>query len=179
MTEENKIQNDEIQNAEGGVGVIRAKEGKYLTFQLDTEVYGLDILMVQEIIGLIPITRVPKMPDFLRGVINLRGKIIPIIDLRVKFRLDAKEDTEKTCIIVVQIEVDGKQLTMGAIVDEVAEVIDIRQNQIEFPPSLQVNAALDFIMGMGKIGEKVIMLLDIEQVFGEEDIQSAFEQCAQ
>ena len=141
-----------------------AKAGKYLTFGLGKEVYGLEILKVQEIIGMIGTTRVPGSPSHIRGVINLRGKVIPVANLRAKFLLDSVEDTQKTCIIVVQIRMRGQQVTMGVIVDEVNEVLKIAENQIEPPPSFGTEVNTDFILGIGKIGEKVVLLLDVDRV---------------
>ncbi len=145
--------------------------GKYLTFCLQGEVYGLAILKVQEIIGIMPVTAVPRMPAFVRGVINLRGKIIPVIDLRLQFDLAGQEDTAKTCVIVVQIERDDHTVTIGVIVDEVAEVIDLKEDQIEPAPSFGTSVSTDFILGMGKINQKVIMLLDIDQVLSSDEVE--------
>ena len=148
------------------------RAGKYLTFSLGGEIYGLEILKVQEIIGMMSVTRVPRTPEFIRGVINLRGKVIPVVDLRIKFGLDYQEDTEKTVIIVVQVTRGDSQVTMGTIVDEVSEVMDIGGSQIEPPPSLGTDVETDFILGMGKVGDKVVMLLDVDQVLtgGEVEI---------
>ena len=147
-----------------------ANAGKYLTFELEGEVYGLEILKVQEIIGMMNVTRVPRTPEFMRGVINLRGKVIPVIDLRLKFALSAKEDTDRTCIIVVQVTHDTRQVTMGLIVDEVSEVQTIVESQIEPPPSFGASVDTDFILGMGKLGEKVVMLLDADKVLSGGEI---------
>lgn len=145
--------------------------GKYLTFRLAEEEYGLEILKVQEIIGLMNVTRVPKTPSFIRGVINLRGKVIPVIDLRVKFEFDIKEDTDKTCIIVVQVNNDNNHsVVMGIIVDEVSEVLDIKGNQIEPLPSFGASVDTEFILGMGKTAQKVVMLLDIDRVLSGDEI---------
>lgn len=144
-------------------GVI-AKPGKYLTFKLANEEYGLEILKVQEIIGLMKVTRVPKLPNFIRGVINLRGKVIPVVDLRLKFGMEGQKDTDRTCIIVVQIVRVGMQMTIGTIVDDVSEVLNISADQIEPAPSLGGNVSTDFILGMGKVGQKVVQLLDIDKV---------------
>jgi purine-binding chemotaxis protein CheW len=148
--------------------------GKYLTFELGNEVYGLEILKVQEIIGMMLVTRVPRTPDFVRGVINLRGKVIPVVDLRKKFSMAVREDTEKTCIIVVQVAQEGSIITMGIIVDEVSEVLDIVADQIEGTPDFGTELDADFIMGMGKIENRVIMLLEIDRVLsgGEIDVMS-------
>jgi purine-binding chemotaxis protein CheW len=138
--------------------------GKYLTFKLGQEGYGLGILKVQEIIGMMPVTHVPRLPEFIRGVVNLRGKVIPVIDLRLKFGLPSHENTERTCIIVVQVCRAEGNVTMGIIVDEVSEVLDIKLEQIEAAPSFGSAVNTEFILGMGKVGEKVIMLLDVDRV---------------
>jgi purine-binding chemotaxis protein CheW len=150
-----------------------AKAGKYLTFQLGREVYGIGILKVQEIIGMMPMTRVPKTPEFVRGVINLRGKVIPVIELRRKFALEIREDTECTCIVVVQVAGSAGMVTMGLLVDEVSEVMNVAQEQIEAPPSFGVGVDTGFILGMGKFGQKVIMLLDADQVLSSDELEMA------
>ncbi len=138
---------------------------KYLTFVLGQEEYGLEILKVKEIIGLMEITRVPRMPDFVRGVINLRGRIIPVIDLRSRFGMPEQEDTRETCIIVVDL--DG--VLMGVVVDRVSEVLDLSAEDIEETPEFGTAVDTAFITGMGKSGDRVIMLLDIGKVLlGEE-----------
>ena len=147
------------------------RAGKYLTFKVANEEYGLEILKVQEIIGIMTVTRVPKMPDFVRGVINLRGKVIPVIDLRLKFGIESQEDTEKTCIIVVQITRDSSQVTTGVIVDEVSEVLDIEEDQVEDAPLFGESVNTDFILGMGKVGQKVVMFLDIDKVLSGGEIE--------
>lgn len=149
-----------------------ATAGKYLTFSLLGEVYGLAILKVQEIIGIMPVTHVPRMPGFVRGVINLRGKIIPVIDLRVRFDLSAPDDTSKTCIIVVQVRQDDHCRTVGVLVDEVAEVVDLKDEQIEPPPSFGTTINTDFLLGLGKLTQKVVMLLDIDRVLGADEIRT-------
>lgn len=152
------------------VGVI-ARAGKYLTFQVKGEVYGLEILKVQEIIGLMKVTRVPRSPTFVRGVINLRGKVIPVVDLRLKFGLESQADTEKTCIIVVQVaQGNSGKVTMGIIVDEVSEVLNIAGEQIEPAPEFGAAVDTDFILGMGKVAQKVIMLLDVDRVLSSSEI---------
>lgn len=142
-----------------------ALAGKYMTFQLAQEVYGLAILSVREIIGLMEITRVPRVPDFIRGIINLRGRVIPVIDLRLKFGMDATAATEQTVVIVVQCQLAGRALTMGVLVDLVLEVLSIEGAQIEPPPDLG-SASIEgqFIRGVGKTGERVVFLLDIAKV---------------
>lgn len=144
--------------------IVRADPGKYLTFALDNEEYGLAILKVQEIIGIMKVTRVPKAPGYVRGVINLRGKVIPVVDLRLKFGMESRADTERTCIIVVQIHRAGARVTMGIIVDDVSEVLNISTEQLEAPPSFGSSVDTEFILGMGKVAQKVVMLLDIDRV---------------
>ena len=144
--------------------------GKYLTFCLGDEIYGLGILKVQEIIGVMSVTRVPRTPDFIRGVINLRGKVIPVVDLRLKFGMPTRDDTERTCVIVVQVIRSGNQITMGLIVDEVSEVLEVKGEQIEPPPSFGTTMDTSFLLGMGKVGEKVVMLLDVDRVMSGEEV---------
>jgi purine-binding chemotaxis protein CheW len=147
--------------------------GKYLTFALGKEEYGLEILKVREIIGLMDITAVPRTPQYVRGVINLRGQVITVVDLRAKFSMPAVEKTDQTCIIVVEISHDGRKLNTGIIVDRVSEVLDIAGEKIEEPPSLGNDESADFILGMGKIGENVKILLDIDKVLSGEGVVSA------
>jgi len=135
-------------------------EGKYLTFILNNEEYGLEILKVREIIGVMDITPVPQTPSFIKGIINLRGKVIPVVDLRLKFVMPEIEYTKETCIIVVDIS----NRLMGIIVDTVSEVLDIAAKDIEPTPSLGSDIKTDFILGMGKIKGKVQILLDIDRV---------------
>ena len=147
-----------------------ALAGKYMTFQLSEEDYGLPILMVREIIGLMEITRVPRVPEFVRGVINLRGRVIPVIDLRLKFGMEKTEATDQTVIIVVQCQVDGRPLTMGLLVDQVLEVLSIDGSQIEPAPSL-AHAQLDeeFILGVGKHEKRIVFLLDIARILSSDE----------
>ena len=144
--------------------VARALAGKYLTFKLGSEEFGLQILKVQEIIKMMDITRVPRTPEFVRGVINLRGKVIPVIELRQKFQMQTKATTDKTCVIVVQVAHGDGRVTMGIIVDEVSEVLDIHGEQIEPAPEFGTTVDTEFILGMGKVAKKVIMLLDVDKV---------------
>jgi purine-binding chemotaxis protein CheW len=144
--------------------------GKYMTFKLANEEYGLQILRVREIIGLMDITKVPRTPDFIRGVINLRGKVIPVIDMRLKFNMDRIEATDQTVIIVVQHAVGPKQMTMGVLVDQVLEVLSIAANQIEPAPSFgESSIDTDFILGVGKSEKRVIFLLDIGKVLSNQE----------
>lgn len=144
----------------------KQKAGKYLTFCLGMETYGLEILKVREIIGLMPITAVPKAPNFIKGVINLRGKVIPVVNLRLKFAMDEIASTEETCIIVVQVG----NVEMGIIVDKVREVLDIAAKDIEDAPSFGESVDTDFILGMGKAAGRVSILLDIQKVLSADDV---------
>jgi len=139
--------------------------GKYLTFKLAEEEYGIEILKVREINGVMDITAVPQMPVYMKGVINLRGKVIPVIDLRLKFGLEEIEHTEQTCIIVVNV---GKEI--GIITDTVCEVLDIAGENIEPPPSMGGAVETSFILGMGKVGDAVKILLDINRVLTAEEM---------
>ena len=148
------------------------KEGKYLTFALANEEYGLEILKVREIIGYIEVTAVPQTPDDVKGVINLRGKVIPVVDLRAKFGLQTTEVTDETCIIVVETTQDARQDSTGIIVDRVQEVLDIDGNAIEEAPRFNGSVNTDFILGMGKVGDSVKILLDIDRVLSDEKLDS-------
>jgi purine-binding chemotaxis protein CheW len=151
--------------------------GKYLTFRLADEEYGLEILKVQEIIRMQAVTRVPRTPDYVRGVINLRGKVIPVIELRKKFNFSSCEDTEKTCIIVVQISSADSSLVMGIIIDEVREVLDIAAENIEETPTFGSTINTDFILGMGKMNGNVKILLDIDKVLSIQEL-TEIQKCA-
>ena len=152
--------------------------GKYLTFKLAEEEYGLEIVKVQEIIGLMPITKVPRVPDYMRGVINLRGRIIPTIDLRSKFGLSRVEDTEKTCIIVVEVMSSKGKVNVGIIVDQVAEVLDVAGNEIDHAPEFGTALHTDFILGVGIVKGAVKILLDIDKVLTSEEISTVHSMAA-
>jgi purine-binding chemotaxis protein CheW len=148
--------------------------GKYMTFQLADEIYGLEILRVREIIGLMDITRVPRSAPFIRGVINLRGKVIPVADLRLKFGMEPCQPTDQTVIIVVQYAVAGRNLTMGILVDQVLEVLQIDSAHIEPAPSFgEAAPEAEFILGVGKAGERVVFLLEIGKVLGGDAVAPA------
>ncbi|HEW78403.1 MAG TPA: purine-binding chemotaxis protein CheW [Phycisphaerales bacterium] len=151
---------------------IMEKEGKYLTFALAREEYGLEILKVREIIGYMDITAVPQTPDYVKGVINLRGQVIPVIDLRAKFGMETTETTEETCIIVVEITQSDRKFSTGIVVDHVQEVLDIAGEDIEEAPKFDSSVNTDFILGMGKIGDSVKILLDIDKVLSSTDFDS-------
>jgi len=148
----------------------RSREGKYLTFVLADEEYGIGILKVKEIIGLMPITPVPKTPSHVKGVINLRGKVIPVVDLRLKFGMPGAQSTERTCIIVVEISFCGNNISMGIVVDSVSEVLNIRAVEIEDTPSFGTKLDTDYILGMAKSGQGVKILLDIDKVVNSGEI---------
>lgn len=155
-----------------GSGSVQDKAGKYLTFKLAAEDYGLEILKVQEIIKMMEITKVPRTPHFVRGVINLRGKVIPVVDLRLKFGMSEMETTDKTCVIVVQVARGGGIVTMGIIVDEVSEVLDIAAEDIEPSPSFGTTVDTRFILGMAKTKGSVKILLDIDKVLSGDELEA-------
>ncbi len=146
------------------------REGKYLTFSLAGEEYGIGILKVKEIIGLMPITTVPRTPGFVKGVINLRGKVIPVVDLRTKFGMEEMKYTERTCIIVAEMANKSVGIQMGIVVDSVSEVLNIRSADIEETPAFGAKLDTDYILGMAKINGGVKILLDINKVLGDEEI---------
>ena len=140
------------------------QKGKYLTFMLAGEEYGTGILKVKEIIGLIDITPIPQTPEFIKGVINLRGKVIPVMDLRLRFRMEEMEYNDRTCIVVVEIRKDQQTVTVGIVVDSVSEVVQIKGEEIEDPPKFGAGVNMDFIIGMAKKEAGVKILLDIDKV---------------
>jgi purine-binding chemotaxis protein CheW len=146
------------------------REGKYLTFSLADEEYGIGILKIREIIGMLPITAVPKTPAFVKGVINLRGKVIPVVDLRRRFGMPEIDYTERTCIIVVEMESPGGVLHIGTVVDAVSEVLNIKGEDIADTPSFGATFNTDYILGMAKMGKGVKLLLDIDRVLSAEEL---------
>jgi purine-binding chemotaxis protein CheW len=151
-------------------------DNKYLTFALGAEEYGVEILKVREIIGYMDITAVPQTPHHVKGVVNLRGQVIPVMDLRAKFGMETTDVTDETCIIVVEIAHGTRKLSTGIIVDRVREVLDIRSEAIEEPPAFDAGVNTDFILGMGKVGDSVKILLDIDKVLIREELVAALEQ---
>jgi purine-binding chemotaxis protein CheW len=152
------------------VKVMAEKEGKYLTFSLNNEEYGISIIKIKEIIGMMPITSVPQTPDFVKGVINLRGKVIPVVDLRLRFGMESIEYTERTCIIVVEIEGPTGMVMIGTVVDAVSEVLNIKAEEMEETPTFGTKLNTDYILGMAKIEGGVKILLDIDQVLSNEEL---------
>jgi purine-binding chemotaxis protein CheW len=152
----------------------QGKEGKYLTFALAQEEYGLEILKVREIIGYIEVTSVPQTPSYVKGVINLRGQVIPVIDLRTRFGMATSPITDRTCIIVVETHQTGRQLSTGIVVDHVQEVLDIAAESIEEAPQFGNSVDTSFIMGMAKVDSTVKILLDIDAVLAAADLGGMF-----
>jgi purine-binding chemotaxis protein CheW len=152
------------------IKVMADKGGKYLSFSLAEEEYGIGILKIKEIIGMMDITVIPQTPHFVKGVINLRGKVIPVIDLRLKFGMEAIEYTDRTCIIVVEIDGKNGTLLVGTVVDSVSEVLNVRAENIEPPPAFGVALDTGYILGMAKMESGVKILLDIGKVLGADEI---------
>jgi purine-binding chemotaxis protein CheW len=167
------------ERSDAGAARLAALAGKYMAFQLAEEIYGLAILEVREIIGVMEITRVPRAPAFVRGIINLRGKVIPVVDLRLQFGMPACEATEQTVIIVVHCELRGRPLTMGVLVDRVLEVLNVAGEHIEPAPDLGGAASQDgFILGVGKANQRVVFLLDIARGLSAQDAAAVGEAVA-
>lgn len=142
----------------------------YLTFKLGEEPFGVHVGQVLNILEMTSITRVPKTPGYMKGVINLRGKVLPIIDARLKFGMEETEYTNNTCIIVMDLEMDSKTIDIGTIVDEVLSVVEIKTSQIEPPPSIGTKFNSEFIYGMAKVEEEFIMLIDMQKVLSSEEM---------
>ncbi len=154
------------------IRAITIKTGKYLTFFLEKEEYGIGILKVKEIIGMMPITSVPRTPEFVKGVINLRGKVIPVVDLRLKFSMDSIPYSDRTCIIVVEIESESITVLIGIVVDSVSEVLNIKENDIEASPAFGTKLDTDYILGMAKMEGGVKIILNIDRVLSSDDIEA-------
>jgi purine-binding chemotaxis protein CheW len=152
------------------VAETRAKPGKYLTFALGAEDFGLEILKVREIIGYIEVTAVPQTPAYVRGVINLRGQVIPVVDLRAKFDMNAEQTTTETCIIVVETKHGADKFNTGIVVDRVRDVLDITADQIEDAPVFDASVETSFVLGMAKVADSVKILLDINRVLGSAEL---------
>ena len=147
------------------------RAGKYLVFHLGKEEFGIRVLKVREIMGVQDITAVPQTPAYVKGVINLRGKVVPVVDLRLKFKLPEIEYTQRTCIIVVQVQADSYTMQMGVVVDGVAEVLSLAPGDIEDTPDFGQGVVTPFLLGMAKIKNKVKILLDIDQVLSTQELQ--------
>jgi len=146
---------------------------QYLTFKLADEVFALDITKVREVLDFTMVTKVPRMPDFVRGVINLRGSVVPVVDLRLKFGMKKTEQTVNTCIIISEVTVDGEITILGALADSVQEVLDLDAEQISAAPRIGTKLPTEFIKGMGKQDDRFVILLDIDRVFSADDLAVA------
>ncbi len=161
---------NEIETMDQATKAMTDKEGKYLTFSVDKEEYGISILKIKEIIGMMTITPVPQTPRFVKGVINLRGKVIPVLDLRLRFGMEELDYSERTCIIVVEISGQSGTVLIGIVVDAVSEVLSIKGEEIEETPTFGTTLNTDYILGMAKMEGGVKILLDIDRVLTGEEI---------
>lgn len=143
---------------------------QYLTFRLDDEIFALDITKVREVLDFTAVTKVPRTPDFMRGVINLRGSVVPVVDMRLKFGMSATESSVNTCIIITEVLVDNETVVLGALADAVQEVLDLDAGSIAPPPRIGTKLRTEFIKGMGRQNERFIIILDIDKVFSTEEI---------
>ncbi len=151
---------------------------QYLTFKLEDEVYAVDVAKVREILDFPPITKVPRTPEFMRGVINLRGSVVPVVDMRLKFGMSKTEKSVNTCIVVVEVQLENEATIIGALADSVQEVIELEPGQIEPPPKIGSRLKVEFLKGMGKIGDRFLMILDIDKVFTSDEILMAQDMAA-
>ncbi|MCX8027792.1 MAG: chemotaxis protein CheW [Thermodesulfovibrionales bacterium] len=144
---------------------------QYLTFKLEDEIFAVDINKIREVLDYTNITKVPKTPEFMRGVINLRGSVVPVVDIKLKFGMSKTERTVNTCIIIVEVEFEGETTVLGALADSVQEVLDIEPDNLEPAPRIGTRIKTDFIKAMGKRSDnQFIIILDIDKVFAEEDM---------
>ncbi len=143
---------------------------QYLTFKLGEEVFALDVAQVREILDYTTITKVPQTPDYMRGVINLRGAVVPVIDMRLKFGMTPTERTVNTCIQVVEVTIEGDRVVLGALVDSVQEVFELEPAEIQPPPHLGTRMKTEFIKGMGKRDDRFVMILDIDKIFTGDEL---------
>jgi len=161
---------EEVKVMDQALTVMTDREGKYLTFTLVDEEYGIGILKIKEIIGMMPITTVPQTPDFVKGVINLRGKVIPVIDLRLRFGMDPIDYNERTCIIVVEVSGESSTVQIGIVVDTVSEVLNVSGKDVEDTPAFGTKMNTEYILGMAKMEGGVKILLDIDRVLNADEI---------
>ncbi len=146
---------------------------QFLTFKLAEDVFAIDVIMAKEVLDFAEVTKVPQTPDYMLGVINLRGSVVPVVDMRLKFGMEDQEKTRDSCIIVVEVDVEGESLTVGALADSVQEVMDMEESQIEPPPRIGTRLNTEFIKGMGNLGDKFVIILDINKVFSADDLEFA------
>ncbi len=147
-----------------------AETAQYLTFKLEDEIYATNISQVREVLEFSKVTKVPRTPDFMRGVINLRGHVVPVMDLKLRFGMNRTEKTVNTCIVIVEVAMDGDSMVIGALADSVQEVIEMDTSVIEPPPKIGTKLNTEFIRGMGKRDEQFIIILDIDKVFSSENL---------
>lgn len=143
---------------------------QYLTYKLEDEIFALDISKVREVLDFTTVTKVPRTPDFMRGVINLRGSVVPVVDMRLKFGMTKTDKTVNTCVIIVEINLEGERIVLGALADSVQEVIELEPGQIEPPPRIGTRLKTEFIKGMGKRDEHFIIILDIDKIFSTDEL---------
>ena len=149
-----------------------AETTQYLTFKLEEEVYATDIAQVREVLEYSRVTKVPRTPDYMRGVINLRGHVVPVLDLKLRFGMNRTEQTVNTCVIIVEVDIEGEKTIIGALADSVQEVIDMDASTIEPAPKIGTKLNTEFIRGMGKRDEQFVIILDIDKVFSTDDIEA-------
>ena len=149
---------------------VETEKATYLTFDLGSELFAVDVRSVREVLDSNTVTRVPRMPDYVRGVINLRGSVVPVIDLRLKFGMEVARDSVDTCIIVMEITLDGESTVVGGLADSVKEVFDLDPDQIEPPPRIGTNLDTDFIRGLGKHQDRFVIILDIDKVLSADEL---------
>jgi len=143
---------------------------QYLAFKLEEEIFAFDISKVREVLEYTTMTKVPQTPEMMKGVINLRGSVVPVVDMRIKFGMGETEKTVNTVIIIIEIDLDGESVMIGALVDSVQEVMDLDSDHMEPPPSIGTQLNTDFIRGMGKLDGRFIIILDIENIFSSEEL---------
>jgi purine-binding chemotaxis protein CheW len=149
-----------------------AETGQYLTFELAQELFAIPVEKVREILDVTTITKVPQTPDYMRGVINLRGSVVPVVDLKLKFGMPETERTVNTCIIVMEVELEGETTVVGSLADSVQEVLELEPGQIEPAPRIGTKLDTDFIRGMGRYGEQFLMILDIDRIFSANELDA-------
>ena len=149
---------------------IEVASQQFLSFALGDEVFAVNVLQVKEILDVINVTRVPQMPDYMLGVINLRGSVVPVVDLRCKFGMEKRALNQESCIVVLEVDFDGERVVIGALTDAVREVLDLSADQIEPPPRMGMKLRSEFIRGMGKQGETFIIILDIDKIFSSDEL---------
>lgn len=149
---------------------LEKERRQYLTFRFAEETFAVDVAKVREILDFVPATKVPKTPDFMRGVINLRGGVVPVVDMKLKFGLEPTEKMVDTCIIVLEVMIDDETTIVGALADSVQEVVELDSAQIEPPPRMGMRFSIDFIRGIGKLNDEFIIILDTDKVFSFDEV---------